>query len=132
MLAFSSAVEPYRAANVTSGQELYRWTFLSDDGNPIEAGNGITLTPDQKPDIADRFDRIFVCGGVNTQLYKPEHSIRWLQQHAQNATTIGSVSTGAWLLAHAGLLQGQRCTICLLYTSPSPRDKRQSRMPSSA
>ena len=26
---------------------------------------------------------------------------------------------------------GDRCT-CLLYTSPSPRDKRQSRMPSSA
>ena len=25
-----------------------------------------------------------------------------------------------------------RCTACLLYTSPSPRDKRQSRMPSSA
>ena len=25
-----------------------------------------------------------------------------------------------------------RSTICLLYTSPSPRDKRQSRMPSSA
>ena len=25
-----------------------------------------------------------------------------------------------------------RCSICLLYTSPSPRDKRQSRMPSSA
>ena len=24
------------------------------------------------------------------------------------------------------------CTPCLLYTSPSPRDKRQSRMPSSA
>ena len=26
----------------------------------------------------------------------------------------------------------QRCKACLLYTSPSPRDKRQSRMPSSA
>ena len=25
-----------------------------------------------------------------------------------------------------------RCWACLLYTSPSPRDKRQSRMPSSA
>ena len=25
-----------------------------------------------------------------------------------------------------------RTSICLLYTSPSPRDKRQSRMPSSA
>ena len=140
MLAFSSAVEPYRAANVTSGKELYRWTFLTNDGSPIDAGNGITLTPDQKPDIADRFDRIFVCGGVNTQLYKPEHSIRWLQHHAQSTTCIGSVSTGAWLLAHAGLLHGHRCTIhwqsidafreaypdikaCLLYTSPSPRDR---------
>ena len=27
---------------------------------------------------------------------------------------------------------GHRLTVCLLYTSPSPRDKRQSRMPSSA
>ena len=26
----------------------------------------------------------------------------------------------------------QQCRLCLLYTSPSPRDKRQSRMPSSA
>ena len=27
---------------------------------------------------------------------------------------------------------GEHSDICLLYTSPSPRDKRQSRMPSSA
>ena len=26
----------------------------------------------------------------------------------------------------------EQCSVCLLYTSPSPRDKRQSRMPSSA
>ena len=28
--------------------------------------------------------------------------------------------------------RGAGCRTCLLYTSPSPRDKRQSRMPSSA
>ena len=28
--------------------------------------------------------------------------------------------------------QGDKLSNCLLYTSPSPRDKRQSRMPSSA
>jgi len=111
MLAFSSAIEPYRAANITSGKELYRWTILSDDGNPINAGNGIALTPDKQPDIKDRFDRIFVCGGVSTQSYQPEQTVRWLQHHAQNGTCMGSVSTGAWLLAHAGLLQDLRCTI---------------------
>ena len=31
-----------------------------------------------------------------------------------------------------GINAGQTCIACLLYTSPSPRDKRQSRMPSSA
>ena len=31
-----------------------------------------------------------------------------------------------------GLLMKKVCFTCLLYTSPSPRDKRQSRMPSSA
>ena len=40
------------------------------------------------------------------------------------------------LAASAGLLMGQSAemqpVICLLYTSPSPRDKRQWRMPSSA
>jgi len=111
MLAFGSAVEPYRAANVTSGKELYRWTFLSDDGKPINAGNGIALTPDKQPDVKDRYDRIFVCGGVNTQNYKPEQTVRWLQHQAQSGTSMGSVSTGAWLLAHAGLLQDLRCTI---------------------
>ena len=30
------------------------------------------------------------------------------------------------------LIRLELCNICLLYTSPSPRDKRQSRMPSSA
>ena len=33
---------------------------------------------------------------------------------------------------HRHIPQGWRCKTCLLYTSPSPRDKRQSRMPSSA
>ena len=34
-----------------------------------------------------------------------------------------------WAVAIAAL---DRPSVCLLYTSPSPRDKRQSRMPSSA
>ena len=32
----------------------------------------------------------------------------------------------------ANIVSNASCTTCLLYTSPSPRDKRQSRMPSSA
>ena len=34
--------------------------------------------------------------------------------------------------SHVLLGEWDQCTICLLYTSPSPRDQRGSRMPSSA
>lgn len=111
MLAFGSAVEPYRAANITAAKDLYSWTFLTDDGKPIKAGNGLSVTPDRQPDPTDKFDRIFVVGGVNSQQHKPETTIRWLQQQAQIGTAIGGISTGTWVLANAGLLQGRRCTI---------------------
>lgn len=111
MLAFGSAIEPYRAANITAAKELYRWTFLSDDGLPVTAGNGLSVVPDRRPETTDRFDRIFVCGGVNSQQHRPEATIRWLQHHAQSGIDIGGISTGTWVLANAGILQGRRCTI---------------------
>ena len=49
-----------------------------------------------------------------------------------------NVDTFGWsLFLGAGFLWffyrvGRTASVCLLYTSPSPRDKRQSRMPSSA
>ena len=30
------------------------------------------------------------------------------------------------------IIKGKKCSCCLLYTSPSPRDRQKSRMPSSA
>ena len=47
-----------------------------------------------------------------------------------NATTKDPKLVGFKTLI-ADILDGEG-NICLLYTSPSPRDKRQSRMPSSA
>ena len=40
------------------------------------------------------------------------------------------VLPGVWAVSMSG--ESARLEYCLLYTSPSPRDKRQSRMPSSA
>ena len=47
-----------------------------------------------------------------------------------NDGTVSEAESLAWLQANVAGLTGT--SGCLLYTSPSPRDKRQSRMPSSA
>ena len=57
----------------------------------------------------------------NSNLRLISSTIKNLSKKGINDLTMNDVSQGA------GLSQG-----CLLYTSPSPRDKRQSRMPSSA
>ena len=57
---------------------------------------------------------------------------------APNRATAGSrhvIRSSLQQLEDAGLVAARHNaagTVCLLYTSPSPRDKRQSRMPSSA
>ena len=50
----------------------------------------------------------------------------WEEYREEHGHTIDEMNEFIW--------QGDRSVIkdCLLYTSPSPRDKRQSRMPSSA
>ena len=56
--------------------------------------------------------------------------------HVQNASQIGAVKltdvSGSYWKGDESNPKLQRIYGCLLYTSPSPRDKRQSRMPSSA
>ena len=65
----------------------------------------------------------------------------WLKQMLLLLSRIAILLLGLFLLSQVGCendrvaaLLGGRAThhYCLLYTSPSPRDKRQSRMPSSA
>ena len=48
---------------------------------------------------------------------------------AQLAERVRAFARG---LIAQGIAPGEHVALCLLYTSPSPRDKRQSRMPSSA
>ena len=55
--------------------------------------------------------------------------IGWLSNPAETSAGFGFIFSDLNLAAQNALI---RDLTCLLYTSPSPRDKRQSRMPSSA
>ena len=56
-------------------------------------------------------DTLIVPGGMGTELTDPPPKlVKWMQKQGQNARRVGSVCTGAWLLAQAGLLDGRRAT----------------------
>ena len=46
LILVASVIEPLRAANRISGQDLYRWRIFSPDGAPIETRSRIPVPVD--------------------------------------------------------------------------------------
>ena len=65
-------------------------------------------------------------------LIKTEEDYEFAAMNSQYVLLEGSVDDPKSLSVFSCPLPSGGTKICLLYTSPSPRDKRQSRMPSSA
>ncbi len=111
MMSLASAIEPLRSLNRLLGRDAYRWRLASVNGHPVNASNGIALSAENANAAIDGADIIFVCGGLPV---RPQHERRYfgvLRRAVRRGVALGSLSTGAYLLARAGLLNGYRSTI---------------------
>ena len=111
LIAFSSAFDALRMANRMREQKIYEWQVLTYDGQPISSSSNLTITPDGDFSLADDLDILFVCAGDKVHLAVDKTMLAWLRKLAQKKMALGSICTGSYLLAHAGLLDGYRCTI---------------------
>ena len=112
MMAFTSSIEPLRAANRLSGRKLYAWTTLTSDGQPVSASNGILLVPDMAMgDVNSVPAAVVLCSGLRVERIDDPKLFAWLRRLARQGAAVGGVCTAPLLLARAGLLDGYRCTI---------------------
>lgn len=111
MMAFTSSLEPLRAANRLGGKTLYRWRTLSPDGEPVVASNGVQVIADADLSAPVYEETVFVCAGLEPERYVDPHTFARLRELANSGAAIGGVCTGAVALAKAGLLGGYRCTV---------------------
>ncbi len=111
MIAFVSAVEPLRLANSVTEHTHYAWMILSVDGAPVTASNGIQIAVDGDLESAGGVATVFVCTGVDAEDFAGKPLLSWLRRRAAHGTAIGALCSGAYVLARAGLLDDQHCTI---------------------
>ncbi|NIR30963.1 MAG: GlxA family transcriptional regulator [Gammaproteobacteria bacterium] len=111
MMGFTAAVEPLRAANRLSGRELYVWRLYSTDGGPVEAGSGIPVVADEGLQPTTWPDAVLVCAGLDVESFDDRRALAWLHEQTGRGAAIGAISSGTYILARAGLLDGYRCTI---------------------
>lgn len=105
-IAFSCALEPLRIANLVSGQPLYRWTLLSEDGKTATCSNGSVTLVDGGLESGRRTDRLFVISGVDVQTHTSAAVLNWLRRERAQGTPMGAICSGAYVLARAGFLDG--------------------------
>jgi transcriptional regulator GlxA family with amidase domain len=111
-LAFASAVEPLRIANLVSGQDLYRWSFASLDGRTATASNGSVTLVHHRFDALPPCDRLFVISGIDVQKHDHQVLVAALRRVARTRSTqVGALCSGAYVLARSGLLDGHRAAI---------------------
>ena len=114
LISMSSAIETLRMANRLTGEEIYRWTTISESGAAVCASDGLCIHADCGIDadaVFQDIDAIIVCGGRRVEQHATEPVLRWLRKAAQAGLQLGATCTGSYVLAKAGLLDGYRCSI---------------------
>ena len=79
--------------------------------NSAESASGIKFVPDAGiREATQPSDTLIVAGPYGVPDRPSEGVTRWLREQAAQSRRYGSTCTGAFLLAHAGLLSGRRVT----------------------
>lgn len=109
--SLSSMLEPLRAANRLSGRTLYEWSVMTEDGEALASSSGVRILPDQALGQAERLTALVVIAGMHPERYCDRQVMNVLRRLGRQGCHLGAVSTGSYILAKAGLLDGYRCTI---------------------
>ena len=113
MLDVTGPLDVFTEGARQSGQpDFYQFDLIALDEGPITASNGMVFQPSCTIDTAPSdIDTLLVAGGPQIRDMEPQDRLmQWLVRQAGQVRRLGSVCSGALLLATAGLLDGRHVT----------------------
>ncbi|MGF6207736.1 GlxA family transcriptional regulator [Pseudomonas frederiksbergensis] len=118
LLDMAGPMEVFSIANrYLPPDDHYVLSMIGTEHGPLRASNGVNVQADLHIDQAsEHYDLLLIPGGPGAYNDKPQHLLTWLRGAVTRAERYGSICTGAFVLGHAGLLDGYRVTTHWHYT----------------
>jgi len=113
LLDVSGPLDVFAEANAQAGIEAYRLLVVGSHAGPIRSSSGVRLVPDLVIGDGRRqpIDTLLVAGSPGAADAQPDpRLLDWLREATPGLRRYGSVCGGAFVLAHAGLLDRRRVT----------------------
>jgi len=113
LLDVSGPLDVFAEANVQARAEVYRLRVIASQPGAIRSSSGVRLMPDALigEDLGEPIHTLLVAGTPHAASAATHAGVSaWLRELAPKARRFGSVCSGAFVLAQAGLLEGRRVT----------------------
>ena len=90
--------------------KLFNVFTVAENMNPLFARGGLQIVPEHSISDHPEINLLIIPGGIITDELEKEQVVSWVINSSNNANITGSVCTGAFLLAKAGLLKSKAAT----------------------
>ncbi len=108
----ASLIEPLSIANWLAQCNLFQWTLLSVDGQPVPASNGLLAGAQAGIGEHSEFDACVVIASFDVHRHARNPALKaWIKRQAAFGAVMVGIETGTELLAAAGVLDGHPAAV---------------------
>lgn len=113
---FASIVDILNSTNNVLGRTAYCWEIFCEGDLDVRSSSGISIRADRRVEDASEPQShggrtVFVCGARSIKDPVEKSTKAWIRAEVRRGSKIAAFDSGAYVLASAGLLADQKCTL---------------------